>query len=608
MKRDLLLSIGLLLVSVFANGQTQQGYVKTKGRMGKNNTVIAGSPIPGATITIRNGNRSVSGAKGTFSLMVPSKTFFLQNVQKIGYVLTDPDVLSKQYNYSSNQLVLVLETPTQLSDDKLAAERQFRRTLQRLLDDKIDELEALKEQNRVTQEEYRRQHQIFEAERNDNEKLVSELAERYSLIDFDEEDEFNRKLSQFILDGKLHEADSLLNTKGDIHTRAMTLRQHQEANAQTERELKKQQKKLEKSKAMTQKELADLGQDCYRKYEIFRIQHRKDSAEYFIDFRASLDSTNAEWQNDAGNYARDYLADYAKAMQYYEKGLELAIRQDGEQGLSTATSYNNIGNLMFDKGQYDQALDYYQKALTIKETLLGEESQGVATYLNNIGNAYHAKRDYGQALMYHQRALNIRENLLGVDHPDVAGSFNNIGAVYRDQKNYVQAMDYYKKALTIREKTLGLDHPNTATTYNNIGLTYQYQGNDDQALDYYQKALSIREEVLGKTHPLTASSYNNIGSIYYKKRDMDQALDYLLKALAIREKVFGQEHPNTANSYNNVASAYREKGEYTQALDYFQKALTAYEKISGPDSSNVRSLKEKIEQMKQIMAEKQAKE
>ena len=418
-RRAFLLSLGLLM-TVYASAQIQKGYVKTKGRMGKNG-VIAGSPIPGASVILRGGNSTVSGNNGTFSLTVPSKKFSLQNVLKKNYVLTDPDILSKQYDYSTNLLTIVLETTSQQLEDKLAAHDKICETLRSRLKKKEEEIKALKEQNKVTQEEYLKLRTALIEEQDDNEKLIGQMAERYSKIDFDEVDDSNKAISRLILEGKLSEADSLLNTKGDIHTRADELKRLQQ---------------------MAQKKMAELGQDCYTKYEIFMMKHLKDSAEYYIEYRLNIDSTNYEWQNDAGHFAREYRADYAKAMRYYEKGLQLAKTQDGERGLSAATCYNNIGNLMYEKGDYDQALKYYQIALEIKETALGQDNQGVATYLNNIGNAYTAKRDYSMALDYHKRALAIRESLLGTDHPDVAGSYNNIAAIYRNQKDYAQAIKY----------------------------------------------------------------------------------------------------------------------------------------------------------------------
>ena len=244
MKRFLTLSL-CIIMSMMATAQTQQGYVKTKGRLSNNGSVIAGQRLSGASVTLKGGNTVLSKQNGTFSFPVPAQTYYLQNVQKQGYLLTDPDILSKQYAYSSNPLVLVLETPDQQADDKLDAEKKIRRTLQHQLQEKEDEIESLKEQQKLTEEEYRKQLQELYAQQESNEKLISEMADRYSRMDFDEVDEFNRRISQFILDGKLTKADSLLNTKGDINSRAAILRQHQEANAHEEQEIKVKQKKLQ---------------------------------------------------------------------------------------------------------------------------------------------------------------------------------------------------------------------------------------------------------------------------------------------------------------------------------------------------------------------------
>ena len=145
----------LLSLSLASFAQTQQGYVKTKGRLGNNGTVIAGARLQGTIVTIKGGNAVLSGNNGTFSLSVPNNNYYLQNVQKQGYVLTDPDVLSKQYTYSKNPLVLVLEDKDQQMADRRAIERKISSSLYAQLQKRNDELEALKEQHKITEEKYR---------------------------------------------------------------------------------------------------------------------------------------------------------------------------------------------------------------------------------------------------------------------------------------------------------------------------------------------------------------------------------------------------------------------------------------------------------------------
>ena len=116
MKRFLWLLLSLSL-SLYAVSQTQQGYVKTKGRKGSNGNVVPGKRIVGATVQVKGRNAVITQANGVFSFPIPANRFYIQSVKKQGYVLTDPEMLTKQYVFSSNPLILVLETAEQQTDD-----------------------------------------------------------------------------------------------------------------------------------------------------------------------------------------------------------------------------------------------------------------------------------------------------------------------------------------------------------------------------------------------------------------------------------------------------------------------------------------------------------
>jgi len=239
---------------------------------------------------------------------------------------------------------------------------------------------------------------------------------------------------------------------------------------------------------------------------------------------------------------------------------------------ATADSYSN-------QGDYPKALEWFQKALEISEKVLGLEHPNIAIIYNNIALVYSHQGDYPKALEWFQKDLEISEKVLGLDHPNTATTYNNIALVYSRQGNYPTALEWYQKDLEISEKVLGLDHPNTATTYNNIALVYSRQGDYPKALEWYQKALEIREKMLSLDHPDTAITYNNIAGVYYKQGNYPKALEWLQKALKIHEKVLGLEHPSTATIYNNIAGVYYEQGNYPNALEWLQKALVIREKV-----------------------------
>ncbi len=277
-------------------------------------------------------------------------------------------------------------------------------------------------------------------------------------------------------------------------------------------------------------------------------------------------------------YGYYYMSNYAKALEYDGKALEIYKSKLGKDHPDMALTYNNIGEVYRAKGNYAKALEYHGKALEISESKLGKKYHLYrgATY-NNIASVYQAMGDYDNALEYHGKALEIIESKLGKYHSSTAATYNNIAFVYKAKGDYGNALEYYRKALEIIESKLDKNYPDTATTYDNIAGVYFAKGDFDKALEYYGKALEIRESKLGKDHPDTATTYNNIALVYDAKGDYDNALEYYGKALEIYEPKLGNDHPDMATTYNNIARVYDAKGDYDKALEYYGKALEIYE-------------------------------
>ena len=148
--------------------------MKTRGRM-VNGQHVRGQGLQGAMVVVQGGNKVVTqSSNGAFSIAVPSKTFLVQSVQKKGYQLVDADATTKPYQLSSNPLYLVMETPEQQTQDRLDAERKLRRTLQRQLQEREDEIEAMQVS---LAEKQRMLQQLYDDQKN-NEKLISGEAAR----------------------------------------------------------------------------------------------------------------------------------------------------------------------------------------------------------------------------------------------------------------------------------------------------------------------------------------------------------------------------------------------------------------------------------------------
>ena len=573
-----------ILLSIFSvlllSAQIQYGYVKTKGRLGADGNVIPGIRLSGATVSIKDRSALISASDGAFSFPLPGKSYIVKNVRKNGYLLTDAEQL-RSYGYSSNPLILVMETPEQQNEDRLMAEIKINRTLRSTIRQREEELDSLRAANRITKEEYHKLNAQLNTDEERNRKLIDEMVERYAKMDFDQMDERNREIKACILNGELLKADSLINSKGDLDARIREYIRLREANAREAEELKKRSETLASSRTIEEKTLLELAEDCFNKSDMFKMGHQNDSAAYYLAKRAELDTTNVQWQLEAGRFLDYYLAAYNKALDYYNRALRHALMKSGEKSSDVATCYNDIGYRYFYQGDYVKSLEYNEKSLFIRLLIFGEYHPDVALSYNNMGGIYDSMGDYAKALEYYDKALSIELSVYGSQNSDIAVTYSNIGGVYFHLGDYVKALEYYESALVVMKKTLGEYHPNVATSYNKIGNIYSEYGDYTKALEYCKKALTIQLLVLGEYHPNVATSYNYISNIYFSQGNYVKALKYYEKALVIKKEILGDNHPDVATIYNNIGLIYFHQGDYIKALEYCEKTLVTQLEIYG---------------------------
>ncbi|CAF4717250.1 unnamed protein product [Rotaria sp. Silwood1] len=201
-------------------------------------------------------------------------------------------------------------------------------------------------------------------------------------------------------------------------------------------------------------------------------------------------------------------------------------------------------------------------SVDIRQKILPPTHPDIATSYNNIGLIYSNMGEYTKALSFYEQALHIRQNILPPNHPDLATSYNTVGLVHSNMGDYAKALSFYEQALDICQKMLPPNHPDFAQSYNNIGWVYSNMSEYSKALSCYERALDIRQKILPPNHPDLATSYSNIGKVYSEMGKYSKALASHQRALDIYQKTLPPEHPNFAQSYNNMAMAYQNMGEY----------------------------------------------
>ena len=594
-----LLSLFFLLLSFAAAAQApqQKGIVKTRGRL-VNGKVVRGQGIPNAIIQLEERDVQSQAKDGSFSFPVRNGRFRVNGVTKKGYQLLDQQTC-REYAYSRDTLYLVMEAPEQQLADQLAQERKLRRDLQRRLQQREDEIEALnlsiEEKNRLLME--------IDQEREDNEKIIKDLSAYYAALDYDQLDAFQQQVSACLENGELDKADSLLRSRGRMEDRIRSVMGEQAAEAREEAELDQRREALDRSKSGTRRKLEDIAADCYSYYRRYLVSHQNDSCFYYLDLRASLDTLNLQWQNDAGVFCMDYLGEYDRALGYFQRMERNALSEDDTDWLliayqhigflqrihgnyeesiryyqeeltigekeqilkRVADALSGLGSVSYDKGDISLAMDYYQKALLLYDHLGVRASE--AMVYNNLGLLFLEQGDFDRSLDYSQKALLICEELYGKEHPDYASYLESIGAKYLDEGDYTSALTIFREVLSIRSSLFDSLHPDITETYFQIGKVYLFEGEYDLALENFQKSLSNRNSYIQE-----ARLYEFMGLVYYYKEDYLQALEEFEKALEMRIRILGPEVIDVAFSYQNIACVKKELGRFEEALQDGQRA------------------------------------
>ncbi len=292
----------------------------------------------------------------------------------------------------------------------------------------------------------------------------------------------------------------------------------------------------------------------------------------------------------------DYQSEYKKAIQSYDRALEMFKEQIGstETRISVsakrgmASTYNNIGLIYYNQSAHTQALGHYFKALAMAEEL-GHDG-GIALLSNNIGLIYFDQRAYNQALKYYSKSLKM-ELKMG-NNQGVAIVYNNIGVIYEKQFEFSKALDYHFRSLNIRQEhnyKLGLAH-----SYTNIGNLYTdlfkkidasadflndsalsaelrkwVSQNPNKLLDtamfYQKKSLSIKNELSDEYG--MSSSLVGIGQIYFQKHDYPTALNYFMDAAALADSIGALQRSSSA--YKCISESFAKLGKYKNAFDNF---------------------------------------
>ena len=253
--------------------------------------------------------------------------------------------------------------------------------------------------------------------------------------------------------------------------------------------------------------------------------------------------------------------EYEQAKIHYEEAMVLAEDVDGTYDKGVA--YGKLGKLCNIRGEYAKAKELHRKALEIS-VKLGDKEGEIADHLN-FAKVHINLRECDQARECYRKALKISKEIGSQE--EEASTYFDLGEFSRSLSEYENAEFYLKRALELYRKIGDVD--NEKCTICQLGYLYSFVGRYHEAIKCYERQLDISKIIGDKRGE--GAAYCDLGAVYQSLGDYDkakkchqQALDTSIEANHVR----GQ-----AIDYGNLGTVYQHLGDYEAAYKHHKKAL-----------------------------------
>jgi tetratricopeptide (TPR) repeat protein/tRNA A-37 threonylcarbamoyl transferase component Bud32 len=288
----------------------------------------------------------------------------------------------------------------------------------------------------------------------------------------------------------------------------------------------------------------------------------------------SEDPAGASVELTAG-FAHHQHGDFARAIEHYDRALQIRVAAFGEHHPSVAIVYQHIGKAEYAREAAEASRAAFERTLEINRACLGEDHPAVANALEGLGVLLVEQGVFDEAEALLETSRTIRERVFGAKSPPVSQSLANLGNVSLGRNDLDRALERYRAAYEMMLEIHGADHPDLVVVLCNIAMVQGQLGLRSEATSSYREALRIQEQVFHAEHPETARLLVLLGGELVRSGDATAAMPMIERARAINEAAFGPDHTRTIDVLQLLGEALVELGRPSEAIAPLERALAA---------------------------------
>lgn len=237
---------------------------------------------------------------------------------------------------------------------------------------------------------------------------------------------------------------------------------------------------------------------------------------------------------------------------------------------NSIVAHNDLGNILFKRGEVDEAIGHYRQAIRLKPDA-GLNHYNLANALARQGNIDEAIDEYRRAVFYapyNGRAWYSLALLIGSKgetdeaiedygraieaEPNYPKSYNNLGELLLARGRSEEAVRLFRRAIA--------RDPQYATAHANLGRALILQRRPDDARQAIDRALAIDPD-------LPVAHYAN-AALLMQQQQFAEAIGEYRKAIA--------GNADYTPTLYRIGSAYFELGRFSEAAAAYQELLQRY--------------------------------